>query len=109
MVPRVGLPLIQLQRKKSHFGHRLGNNKFPDNENAGKAEEHINKCMKILVGNEFYVGLFYYKSKHYKAALNRFKAVLSRYPDVGVHRDALLYIALCKDSLAKQNEKAQNK
>jgi len=99
----------QTSARKAIATFKRLNKKFPDNENAGKAEEHINKCMKILVGHEFYVGIFYYKSKHYKAALNRFKAVLSKYPDVGVHRDALLYIALCEDSLAKQNEKARNK
>ena len=50
-----------------------------------KAQEHIKKCLKSLAGHEFYVGIFYLKSKHYKAALNRFKSVLSNYPDVGVH------------------------
>ncbi len=72
---------------------------FPDNTYAIKAGDRINKCLKSLAAHEFHVGLFYYKSKHYKAALKRFKAVLSKYPDVGVQQKALQYIALCETSL----------
>lgn len=77
---------------------------FPNNPYATKAEEHIKKCNKSLAGHEFYVGIFYYKSKHYKAALNRFKSVLTNYPDVGIHQQALQYITLCED-LATKDQK----
>jgi len=72
---------------------------FPKNTYASKAKDHVNKCQKSLAGHEFYVGLFYYNSKHYKAALKRFHAVLSKYPDVGVQQKALQYIALCETLL----------
>lgn len=78
---------------------------FPKNEYAVKAEENIKTCMKSLAGHEFYVGLFYYKGKHYKAALHRFKSVLLNYPDVGVHHKALKYIAQCEASLVKKQSK----
>jgi len=78
---------------------------FPGNLYANRAEEHIKKCIKILAGHEFYVAFYYFKTKHYKAALNRFKWVLANYPDVGVHEKALQYIALCEDLLKKQAEK----
>jgi outer membrane protein assembly factor BamD len=78
---------------------------YPDNRYAYRAEDHAKKCLKSLAGHELYVGLFYLKSKHYKAALNRFQSILSNYPDVGVHQKALQYIALCKASLTKQQEK----
>ena len=78
---------------------------FPGNLYAKRAEEHIKKCIKMLAGHEFYVAFFYFKSKHYKAALSRFKWVLTNYPDVGVHEKALQYIALCEDLLKKQEEK----
>jgi outer membrane protein assembly factor BamD len=81
------------------------NKQFPDNEYRGLALQHINKCIKNLAGHEIYVGLFYYKNKHYKAALNRFKAVLSRYPDVGFHKEALSNIALCEEALKKEKQK----
>jgi outer membrane protein assembly factor BamD len=72
---------------------------FPEDVYAHKAKEHIKKCIKSLSGHEFYVGLFYYKSKHYKAALSRFKSVLSNFPDVGIHQQALQYISLCEELL----------
>ena len=78
---------------------------FPGNLYANRAEEHIKKCIKILAGHEFYVAFYYFKTKHYKAALNRFKWVLANYPDVGIHEKALQYIALCEDLLKKQAEK----
>lgn len=79
---------------------------FPDDAYAVKAKEHILKCLKTLAGHEFYVGYFYYKSKHYEAALHRFKTILTHYPDVGIHYKALQYITLCEASLKKQ--KSQN-
>jgi outer membrane protein assembly factor BamD len=75
---------------------------FPEDVYAHRAEEHIKNCIKSLAGHEFYVGLFYYKNKHYKAALSRFKSVLSNFPDVGVHQQALRYVSLCEESLAKE-------
>lgn len=78
---------------------------FPEDVYANTAREHVKQCLKSLSGHEFYVGLFYYKSRHYKAALNRFKAVISNYPDVGVHHKALQYITLCQESILEQQEK----
>jgi len=69
---------------------------FPEDVYAGKAEVKLKKCLKSLAGHELYVGLFYYNSKHYKAALSRFETVLINYPDVGVQHEALQYIALCE-------------
>jgi len=77
---------------------------FPQDPYTEKAGEHIAICLKSLAENEFYVGLFYYKSKHYKAALNRFTAVLTNYPDVGVQQKALQYIALCEGNLKNQSK-----
>lgn len=77
---------------------------FSDNdEYTRKANEHIKKCSKSLAEHEFYVGKFYYKSKHYKAALSRFKAILVDYSDVGVRQKTLKYIALCESSLKTTN------
>ncbi len=76
--------------------------KFPDDAYTLKARPHIIKCHKSLAGHDFYVGRFYFKSKHYKAALHRFQSVLSNYPDVGVHYEALQYIALCEGVIQQQ-------
>jgi len=77
---------------------------FPKDSYAIKAEEHIKKCLKSLTGHELYVGLFYLKSKHYKAALHRFRSILTQYPDVGVHQKALQHIGTC-EALLKEQER----
>ena len=69
---------------------------YPDSPFAKKAKEHIRTCYRNLAEHDFYVGMFYYKTKHYKAAMERFKMVLRSYPDLGVHYKALQYIALCQ-------------
>jgi outer membrane protein assembly factor BamD len=75
---------------------------FPNDKYARSGAEHITTCVKSLAGNEYYVGVFYYKSKHYKAALNRFMTVLSDFPDVGYHQKALEYIAKCEAELSPE-------
>jgi outer membrane protein assembly factor BamD len=72
---------------------------FPDDPYAKRAEGHIHRCLQSLAGHEFYVGYFYYKGRHYPAALSRFKAVIEEFPDVGVHYRALRYIARCQKEM----------
>jgi outer membrane protein assembly factor BamD len=72
---------------------------YPEDPYAQKANEKSKQCLKSIAGHEFYVGLYYFNSKHYKAALVRFRSVLSQYPDVGVHQQALQYIARCEEAL----------
>jgi outer membrane protein assembly factor BamD len=71
----------------------------PDDPYALKADEKAKECLKSIAGHEFLVGLYYFKSKHYKAALARFRSVLSQYPDVGVQQQALQYIARCEEAI----------
>ena len=77
---------------------------FPNDKYARSGAEHITTCVRSLVGNEYYIGVFYYKSKHYKAALSRFMTVLSDYPDVGYHQKALEYITRCEAELSTEAE-----
>lgn len=72
---------------------------YPDSPYAARANEHITDCLKSLAGNETYVGLFYYKGEHYKAALHRFQSVVTDYPDAGLHKTALQFIPLCEKGL----------
>ena len=69
---------------------------YPASLYAKKAGEHIRVCEKNLAEHELYVAMFYYKTKHYRAALDRFKTVLTSYPDLGVQHKALEYIPLCQ-------------
>jgi outer membrane protein assembly factor BamD len=75
---------------------------FPEDQYARRSAEHISKCLKSLAGHTYLIGVFYYKTKHYKAALHRFMSIISDYPDVGYHQQALQYIAKCEASIAEE-------
>jgi outer membrane protein assembly factor BamD len=73
---------------------------FPGDVHSVRAKEHIRKCRQNLAEHEFYVGIFYYKSRHYKAAIERFETVISDYPDAGkTFQDAQQYALKCKNLL----------
>jgi outer membrane protein assembly factor BamD len=78
---------------------------YPEDPYANKAQELYRLCLKSLAEHDLYVGLFYYKTKHYEAALERFRSVVRHYPDVGAHQTALKYIAACEMVLAEQETK----
>ena len=78
---------------------------FPENQYARRSEEHVSKTLKSLAGNTYYIGEFYYRTKHYKAALRRFMSLISDYPDVGYHQQALEYIAKCEAAIAEETSK----
>jgi outer membrane protein assembly factor BamD len=75
---------------------------FPDDQYSLKARDHIEQCLTNLAEHEFYVGDFYFRSGHYKAALNRFTCLLDRYPDNGPREKTLAYIEECKQKLAQE-------
>ena len=75
---------------------------FPRDEYSTRAAEHIKTAQKSLAGHAYIVGVFYYETKHYKAALHRFMLIISDYPDVGYHQKALEYIAKCEASITKE-------
>jgi outer membrane protein assembly factor BamD len=72
---------------------------FPDSPYAQSAAEHLVACYKSLAGHEYGIGAFYFKTKHYKAALRRFRMVVTQYPDVGYHQPALDFIARCEEKI----------
>lgn len=82
--------------------------RYPQDPHAQQARSHIAKCLQSIAGHQLYVAKFYFKSKHYKAALNRFKTIVTQYPDVGIHQQALNYIAQCEALVAKQAELAKS-
>ena len=94
----------QTPARKAYETFQRLEKQFPNDKYARSGVEHITTCIRSIVGNEFYIGLFYYKSNHYKAALQRFMTVLSAYPDVGYHQKALEYIARCEAELSAENE-----
>ncbi len=73
---------------------------YPESPYTRQSQSHILNCFKKLAGHEFYVATFYYNDNRTKAALQRFRAVVSKYPDVGYHYQALRYITLCEARIA---------
>lgn len=80
----------------------------PKSEQAGNAREHIAQSRRSLAEHEVYVGVFYLKSKHYKAALHRFLNAETEYSDTGIREKTRPYIAECKMRLAEE-ENLKNK
>lgn len=79
--------------------------RFPASEYAEKAEPMIEECLENLAQHEFYVGRFYFRSGHYKAAINRFEKVTTQYPDhLEVYAEAAAYLARAEKKLAEQGE-----
>jgi outer membrane protein assembly factor BamD len=78
---------------------------YPDSPFSKQAEEQITASNRNLAGHDMYVGKFYYKNKHYKAALVRFDKVIHAYPDVGLGQEAQEYIDLCQQALKPLDEK----
>lgn len=81
---------------------------YPYSAYSEPAMSAIKECRKSIVGHELYVAKFYLKTKKYKAALKRFNDILTLYPDVGLHHDALGYIATCEAIIARQPAAASN-
>lgn len=76
-------------------------NQYPTDPYTAKAKGDISACLRSLAGHDMYVGKFYFDTKHYQAALHRFQRVITKYPDVGVHREALAYLSKCREAIAK--------
>lgn len=76
--------------------------RYPNDPHAIKAREHERDCYKSLAGHDLYVGRYYFKTRHYKAALGRFMSVVTDYPDVGIQYEALKYIAVCQWAIQRE-------
>ena len=81
---------------------------YPRDSYAHLAQGYLYKCNQSMSGHEFYVGIYYYRIKKYRAALGRFKNLIKDYPDVGIHTKALSYIKNC-ETLLKNQAKTEKK
>ncbi len=54
---------------------------YPYSEEAKLAEEKIKECKERLAEHILQIAEFYYKTHAYKAAVNRFKEIISKYPN----------------------------
>ncbi|MGB5985150.1 MAG: outer membrane protein assembly factor BamD [Desulfobacterales bacterium] len=75
--------------------------RFPENEYALRAQEHITECLKQLAGHDLYVGRFYFKQERYRAAKVRLERVINEYPDLGYNEEARELLKKSEAELAK--------
>jgi outer membrane protein assembly factor BamD len=78
--------------------------KFPSSEYVPKADNYLAHCRKDLAEHEFYVAEFYYKTKRYQAALERYQTLVQDYPDFPKNAEAKQRIPEC-EKLAAIKEK----
>lgn len=101
-----GVDRDQTYTEKALRVFRQIRDRFPSSQYAEKAQKHILRCLKTLAGHELYVGEFYLKQGHYKAALGRFENVINDYPSdlAELQRKARSYINQCQEQLQRSDE-----
>jgi len=99
-----GIDRTQVPARKAMEAFQRLRSRFPESEYAEKAAPLIEEARNNLAGHEFYVGRFYFKAGHYKAAVKRFETVLNKYSDdTDYHEDAQYYLAEARKHLAQQD------
>jgi len=67
---------------------------FPRNPYKDLIEIRIEKCRNTIADYEFLVGEFYLKNDQYSAAINRFEALLIKFPDYKKEENLLLDLGI---------------
>ena len=66
---------------------------MPDSRYVEKSSARIKDCTDRLAKSEYYIGNFYYRTKHYKAAVLRLSKLLKDYPDQKIEPMAISLLA----------------
>lgn len=78
--------------------------KFPRHAYADRGRKRLRECLIALADYELYVAHFYFKSKEYNAAMNRYLYLIENYPDFGQYHEAIIHLNKCREELQKQAE-----
>ncbi len=68
--------------------------KFPSSELVPQADENMSICKDILAKREIYIGEFYSRRDNYKAAANRYSAVVINFSDTNQYEKALYLLGI---------------
>ncbi len=74
---------------------------YPKSQWAVKARPRLQEALERLAAHDMFVGKFYLRTNRYRAAIGRFKRVLTQYPDVGLYGEALKLIKESQEQLAE--------
>ena len=78
--------------------------RYPESQWMAEAGKKSRKCREDLARREIYVGEFYYRRGDYFSALDRFRNVLTLYPDSGLGDQALYDSYRCFRALGDQEQ-----
>jgi outer membrane protein assembly factor BamD len=78
--------------------------KFPESEYVPKADQYLSRCRSDLAEHEFYVAEFYYRTKRYQAAIDRYQGLIGDYPDFAKNGAAKARIEECQNLLAAEGK-----
>ncbi len=98
-----------LQSRKATEAFQRLTREFPGSEWAQKAQPRLKESLERLAGHDLSVAKYYYRTKHYEAAIGRFKRVLTQYPDVGLYNEAIEGIRLAQRALDAMPEEERAK
>jgi outer membrane protein assembly factor BamD len=79
-------------------------NRYPDSRYAEDAKKRIRLARDVLAAAEMNVGRWYMKGGNHLAAINRFKTVVTEYPNTAHVEEALARLTECYYSLGVVNE-----
>ncbi len=68
---------------------------FPDSEMAPTAREVLKEVEEAMAMRDHYIGNFYFKKNSYRAAEDRYKEVLEKYPDFSTLDETLFNLGRC--------------
>jgi len=78
------------KKAANYFEYLIDHN--PTNPFTGKAMGKLKICRKKIFEHEFYIGNFYYKTKKYLAAKERFSTILTQHPYAREKDKVLFYL-----------------
>lgn len=77
-------------------------NRYPDSPRSDEARDKIAECKNTLAKREIYIGNFYKDKDNYKAALERYRNVIEKYPDTDYNSEAAELINETEDKIKNQ-------
>jgi outer membrane protein assembly factor BamD len=96
----------QTETEKAIEQFRYLTENFPQSPHAANAQDRLKTCQKQMLDHEYYIGYFYFRTKKYKAALERFEGILQKYPGTTLEKKITDLKEKCQVELAKK-EKSQ--
>ncbi len=79
--------------------------KYPQCEYIPKADKYLAQCRKDLGEHDYYIAEFYYKTKRWQAALDRYQGFVQEYPELPQKAEAQQHIEELQKILASDDKK----